>query len=215
MNATEWAQIASAGAALLATVGARFLISTWRNSVDSAEQRYRKTLTDVYYTYDPLPLRTPASGSQAESPIKERAPASSEDESRSRLAALPIDYHAQVLAQSRQTFILSMGAAVVGFLVIAVGVLLAFVGSTTTTVATMAGGVVAEAVAALFFSQSNRTRNTMAKQLEGFRESDEIARQSTERRALIDMIGDDAKRDDLIAKAVLALTDRGSTTTEH
>ncbi|SDC45699.1 hypothetical protein SAMN05421872_102334 [Nocardioides lianchengensis] len=113
-----------------------------------------------------------------------------------------------MLAQSRQSFILSVGAAVVGFLVITIGVILAFVGTAPATIATMAGGVIAEAVAALFFTQSNRARSVMAGQLEGFREADEVSRQATERRDLIEMVRSPEKRDDLLVETVLMLAGR-------
>ncbi|WP_139175422.1 TRADD-N-associated membrane domain-containing protein [Nocardioides lianchengensis] len=225
----DWAEVVPPAVALLGvSVASTQLLRTVRRSTDKAEANYRQSLRITYgpkVVFEELRAASEAAPAQLEvingeadplphgktPPKLDGEPSLNPPEAndhRARLAALPIDYHAQVLAQSRQSFILSVGAAVVGFLVITIGVILAFVGTAPATIATMAGGVIAEAVAALFFTQSNRARSVMAGQLEGFREADEVSRQATERRDLIEMVRSPEKRDDLLVETVLMLAGR-------
>jgi len=198
-------------------VGAVAAVFTWtlsfifRRSTDRAEASYRELMIGVLQDSGSVESGEgipPGPRTNDDSlPVDSTAhPACSRvDDTPARLAALPIDYHAQVLAQSKQSFLLSLTAAIGGFVVIALGVVLAFVGTVPTTVATMAGGVVAEGVAALFFTQSNRARSLMAGQLEGFRDLEEVIRQASERLTLIEMVSDEKARDKLISETVLAL----------
>jgi len=64
-------------------------------------------------------------------------------------------YHAQGLFQSKLSFNFSIGAAVVGFGVILLGIL------NGTNYSAIASGIVIDAVAALFFVQSNKSRALM------------------------------------------------------
>jgi TRADD-N domain-containing protein len=73
------------------------------------------------------------------------------------------EYHAQGLTQSRTSFRVSLFFASLGFVVIAVAVVFAIADETTnagTTVSLIAGAIV-EAVAGLFFVQSNRAAELM------------------------------------------------------
>lgn len=221
MDSNIAAAVAGLTSAIVAMVSAGYLARGARNSTDRAEASYRRLLrADIGGVQIDLeePTEEPARQSEAgeqppekaypdldAGPVLKVSPATTTPDPKLTLAKLPIDYHAQVLAQSRQSFALSLGAAIAGFLVIAIGVVLAFVGTVPTTVATMAGGVIAEAVAALFFTQSNKARSLMAGQLEGFRQSEETGRQAAERLTLINMVAEQQTKDELIAKTVLAL----------
>ncbi|MDO9043193.1 MAG: hypothetical protein Q7U64_12800 [Desulfocapsaceae bacterium] len=73
-----------------------------------------------------------------------------------------IQYHANSLAQSRISFWFSIGAGCVGFLVIIIGALqLVFGAQLATAVLSVVAGTVIDAVAALFFTQSNQARKLM------------------------------------------------------
>ncbi len=73
-----------------------------------------------------------------------------------------VQYHANSLAQSRISFWFSIGAATFGFLVIVVGVLLyILVPSNTASYLSVASGTIIDAVATLFFVQSNQARKSM------------------------------------------------------
>jgi hypothetical protein len=73
-----------------------------------------------------------------------------------------VQYHAQSLAQSRKSFWFSIGAATFGFLVIVLGVTTLFFGVyPTPSYASIGAGIIIDAVAALFFTQSNRARKQM------------------------------------------------------
>jgi hypothetical protein len=80
--------------------------------------------------------------------------------------ALLREYHAQGLAQSKVSFRVSLVFAGLGFLIILVAVLNAIAREEASTgeaasVVPLIAGAVNEAVAALFFVQSNRARETM------------------------------------------------------
>jgi hypothetical protein len=73
-----------------------------------------------------------------------------------------ITYHQNGLYQSRVSFWFSIGSACFGFLIIAVGVVYIFAGAqTTASYISIASGAVVDAVAALFFTQSNQARRLM------------------------------------------------------
>ncbi len=73
-----------------------------------------------------------------------------------------ITYHQNGLYQSRVSFWFSIGSACLGFLIILIGVLYIFIGvQTTTSYVSIASGAVVDAVAALFFTQSNQARRLM------------------------------------------------------
>ena len=77
-------------------------------------------------------------------------------------AALLNEYHAHVLAQSRVAFWFSLSFASLGFVLIALSVVAAVIDSTrSASVPGVISGTVVEAVAGLFFVQSNRARDLM------------------------------------------------------
>lgn len=197
-----------------------------RRSTDNAEARYR---ADLVYRYELAPAEdnalearrvddshAPATGRkdiEVPRPKSEATvtppPASvhAEEDPQRRMAALPIEYHAQVLAQSRASFLFSIAAALAGFLILAVAIAMVLNGQVAPGLATMVAAVITEAVPLLFFTQSNRARKVMAAQLDGFRNDAEIARAASERRELIEMVGDPDKRDALISDTVLKLAE--------
>ena len=73
------------------------------------------------------------------------------------------EYHAQGLAQSKTSFRVSLFFAGLGFVVIAVAVVFAITGGTTTagTTVSLVAGAIVESVAGLFFVQSNRAAELM------------------------------------------------------
>lgn len=73
------------------------------------------------------------------------------------------EYHALTLGQSRISFRFSLVGASIGFVVIiaAVGLLLTDIANVDQALLTVVGGSVTEAVATLFFVQSNRAQRTM------------------------------------------------------
>ena len=74
-----------------------------------------------------------------------------------------VQYHQNGLAQSRISFWFSIGAGTLGFLVIIIGALMALSGFvlTSTSILTVASGAIIDAIAALFFTQSNQARKLM------------------------------------------------------
>jgi hypothetical protein len=73
-----------------------------------------------------------------------------------------IQYHANSLAQSQISFNFSIGAASLGFLVIILGVVLVLFNSVSSaSYLSIASGAIIDAVAALFFVQSNQARKSM------------------------------------------------------
>ncbi|MDQ0283743.1 TRADD-N-associated membrane domain-containing protein [Rhodococcoides fascians] len=75
------------------------------------------------------------------------------------------EYHSRSLAQSQLSFTFAIGAAVVGFILIAVAVITVAIGgfdSAGSAGIQLVAGVVVEAVSALFFSMSNRSRALLA-----------------------------------------------------
>ena len=74
-----------------------------------------------------------------------------------------IQYHANSLAQSKISFWFSIGAALVGFLVIVISLLYVFFSDSNinTGIIGLTSGAIIDAVAALFFAQSNQARRLM------------------------------------------------------
>lgn len=226
-NSNEWAAILAAGTALLAGA-VPLILRSFQRSSDQAEVRYRNdlvrrfeaALTDDVGLTDSVAIQlirpgtppktehvaTPPKGSHQTAPTVPKT--SAEEDAERRMASLPVEYHAQVLAQSRTSFAFSIGAALVGFLILAVAIVLVLTGHVKPGLATMVGSVIAEAVPALFFTQSNRARKLMAGQLEGFRTDAETSRQARERRDLIELVSDPVARDNLISETVLVLAKR-------
>jgi hypothetical protein len=102
-----------------------------------------------------------------------------------------IVYHHNGLSQSQISFWFSIGAASIGFLVIVVGVISIFSGSQlTTSVVSIGSGAVIDAVAALFFTQSNQARRLMTEFFDKLRTD----RQFNESLRLCDAIQDEHTR---------------------
>jgi hypothetical protein len=74
-----------------------------------------------------------------------------------------IGYHQNGVYQSKISFWFSIGAACFGFLIIIMGVLSLFLGNQalTTSYVSIGSGAIVDAVAALFFTQSNQARRLM------------------------------------------------------
>lgn len=199
--------VGGAAAAALGTGTALFS----QRSTDRAEARYRTDLVEVFeaalndHSNDHSSGSKPVLGLDGVA-IKETVGDSSKTDTQARLAALPVEYHAQVLAQSRASFFFSIGAAVVGFAILAVAIVVILTGNVAPGLATMVAAAITETVPALFFTQSNRARKMMADQLDGFRADAETQRAARERRELIEMVQDPTSRDALIAQTVARLT---------
>lgn len=110
----------------------------------------------------------------ASSEIRERLSSAEGHESGFRQYALLREYHAQGLAQSRVSFWFSLTFASIGFAVIALGVgivlqreeptggsLMQVVSGAGKPALTIISGTIIDAVAALFFVQSNKARQLM------------------------------------------------------
>jgi len=83
-----------------------------------------------------------------------------------------IGYHQNGVYQSKISFWFSIGAACVGFAIILLGVFSLFVGTTqtlTTSYVSIGSGAIVDAVAALFFTQSNQARRLMTEFLDKLR----------------------------------------------
>lgn len=211
--------------AALAGLTAVVLVSALKRQADHAESRYQIDLVRVYeaargddaglsdegqteLTSPDTEPRTVPGTSPSRMKVGESriTPARHlEDDQEKRIAGLPIQYHAQVLGQAQTSFLFSIGAAVIGFLILAIAIALVLGGRVAPGLATMVASVIAEVVPALFFTQSNRARKLVAGQLDGFRADAEIGRQARERRELIELVRDPDSRDKLIAETVLKL----------
>jgi hypothetical protein len=83
-----------------------------------------------------------------------------------------IGYHQNGVYQSKISFWFSIGAACVGFVIILIGVFSLFVGTAqtlTTSYVSIGSGAIVDAVAALFFTQSNQARRLMTEFLDKLR----------------------------------------------
>ncbi|MCP3930938.1 MAG: hypothetical protein GY705_17775 [Bacteroidetes bacterium] len=111
-----------------------------------------------------------------------------------------IQYHQNSLAQSRISFWFSIGAGTLGFLVIIVGALMAMAGAqTTTSILTVVSGTIIDAIAALFFTQSNQARKLMTEFFDKLR----IDRQFNESLRLCESIPDEGTQSQLKARLSL------------
>lgn len=113
--------------------------------------------------------------------------------------------YTQTRQQARYWFRFSLAAAVVGFVIIALGILAILLESTTVGVVSSISGLVLEAAAGLFFQQStaaNRRTDEIQQKLTEWREIDNAMR-------IIDAITDPTERDRLraeIVRKVIGLT---------
>lgn len=111
-----------------------------------------------------------------------------------------IQYHANSLKQSKISFQFSIGAATFGFVVIVVGVVVVlFNPKSAASWLSIASGAIIDAVAALFFVQSNQARRSMTEFFDKLR----VDRQFNESLRLCDSIPDSKIQSML--KAQLAL----------
>jgi hypothetical protein len=98
-----------------------------------------------------------------------------------------IQYHANSLAQSRISFWFSIGAGTLGFIVILVGASTVMFGaSVSSAVLGVTSGGIIDAVAALFFTQSNQARRLMTEFFDKLR----LDRQFNESLRLCESISD-------------------------
>jgi hypothetical protein len=109
---------------------------------------------------------------------------------------LPVRYHAQVLAQAGVSYYISLLFAGLGFLV-----LVDSGGSGRGTVA----AILTEAVAALFFIESRKSRSAMLEQTRALRAEGDERRREEERARLIAMVTEGEARDRLLSELVLSL----------
>ena len=111
-----------------------------------------------------------------------------------------IQYHANSLAQSKISFKFSIGAATFGFFVIVIGVGIVLLDpNSSASYLSVASGAIIDAVAALFFVQSNQARRSMTEFFDKLR----VDRQFNESLRLCESIPD-AKVQSML-KAQLAL----------
>ena len=110
-----------------------------------------------------------------------------------------VQYHANSLAQSKSSFKFSLGAATFGFAIICIGVVSVWFIDGTEAYLTVASGAIIDAVAALFFVQSNQARKSMTEFFDKLR----LDRQFNESLRLSDSISDG--RIQSMLKAQLAL----------
>ncbi|MFD2097494.1 hypothetical protein ACFSJ3_15975 [Corallincola platygyrae] len=111
-----------------------------------------------------------------------------------------IQYHQNSLAQSRISFWFSIGAGTLGFLVIIVGALMAMAGvQSTTSILTVVSGTIIDAIAALFFTQSNQARKLMTEFFDKLR----VDRQFNESLRLCESIPDESTQSQLKARLSL------------
>lgn len=111
-------------------------------------------------------------------------------------------YYAQGLGQSRISFSMSLIAASLGFALIIVTVVLSYfrVASIDAVAVGLIAGTITEAVAALFFVQSNKSRSLMQDMHARLRKDDRVNRQYFKALELIREIKDPAVQDDLRAQ---------------
>ena len=111
-----------------------------------------------------------------------------------------ISYHRNSLAQARISFWFSLISASLGFLVILVGAVVAFVDNRQASggLAILSGFII-DTVAALFFTQSNQARKSMTEFFEKLR----LDRQFNEALRLSESLVNEAKKDDLKAQMAL------------
>ncbi len=111
-----------------------------------------------------------------------------------------IQYHQNSLAQSRISFWFSIGAGTLGFLVIIVGALMAIAGvQSTTSILAVVSGTIIDAIAALFFTQSNQARKLMTEFFDKLR----VDRQFNESLRLCESISDETTQSQLKARLSL------------
>lgn len=111
-----------------------------------------------------------------------------------------IQYHANSLAQSRISFWFSIAAATLGFVMVLSAVAMALMGGEKTTAAIgVLSGAIIDAVAALFFTQSNQARKLMTEFFDKLR----LDRQFNESLRLCESIPDHAIQSGLKAKLAL------------
>ncbi len=98
-----------------------------------------------------------------------------------------IQYHANSLSQSKISFGFSLGAATLGFVIIIVGVMSILLSNTNSvSYLTIVSGAIIDAVASLFFVQSNQARKSMTEFFDKLR----LDRQFNESLRLCDSIPD-------------------------
>lgn len=112
-----------------------------------------------------------------------------------------IQYHANSLAQSQLSFRFSIAAATAGFAIIAIGVgQLYFVkDSSQGPILTLVAGTIIDAVAALFFTQSNQARKSMTEFFDKLR----LDRQFNESLRLCESIRDPLMQSQIKSKLCL------------
>ena len=111
-----------------------------------------------------------------------------------------IQYHQNSLAQSRINFWFSIGAGTLGFLVIIIGALMAISGvQSSTSILTVVSGTIIDAIAALFFTQSNQARKLMTEFFDKLR----VDRQFNESLRLCESIPDESTQSQLKARLSL------------
>jgi hypothetical protein len=111
-----------------------------------------------------------------------------------------IQYHSNSLAQSQLSFRFSIAAACAGFLIIILGAIqLYFVKEAQGPILTLVAGTIIDAVAALFFTQSNQARKSMTEFFDKLR----LDRQFNESLRLCESISDVKMQSEIKAQLCL------------
>ena len=122
-------------------------------------------------------------------------------------ALLNLEYHAQGIGQSKTMFYVSIAGAALGFAVVIAGVVLALLGRTDAAVVSVVGGVVTDAVSALFFRESNRARDLLRAFFDSLRTDIKEERQLAAGLSLVDQVESSEVRDWLRTVISLKLLD--------
>ncbi len=111
-------------------------------------------------------------------------------------------YYAQVLAQSKVSFWFSLIFASIGFLIIVIAGFKFFSTEISAAAIQLASGTIIDAVAALFFVQSNKAQSSMAAFFEKLR----LDRQQSDAKALCESITDEPTKNAMKVQLALYLS---------
>lgn len=176
-----------------------------RRAAERDTSSARATLREVLDSALAQQRNVPVRGGAATD--KQRVDASAEQ------ALLNLDYHAQSLGQNKTMFNISLAGAMLGFGVIITGVILALLGMTDAAILGTVSGVVMEAVAGLFFRESNRARSLMRDFFDSLRVDIKNERDLRTALTLVDQVETPATRDALRGAISLRLVDGITDTT--
>jgi len=108
-------------------------------------------------------------------------------------------YYIDALFAAKVTLYISMFAAIVGFMIIAYSIIFTSSDNISRSIIKISSGVIVDVVSALFFVQSNKSRNSM----EVFFDKLRVDRMNLEARNIISEINNDDVKDQLRMQLVL------------